>query len=112
MAKRVLEYDPLTGMTTYFDYVPETDTTIVSREQDVSHIIEANKQLQNNDQLTKDGIRNSWWHYAQIPMVVIEKFLNEHGVDVFNKDHEKAVFRLLNQPEYRFLKTTTKMHRG
>ena len=112
MSKRVLEYDPLTGITTYFDYAAETDTTIISREQDVSHILDANKALQNDDQVTKDGIRDSWWHYAQIPLVVIEKWLNEHGVDAFNKDHQKAVYRLLNDPQYKYLKTTAKMHWG
>jgi hypothetical protein len=112
MTKRVLDYDPLTGMTTHFDYIPETDTTVISREQDVSTILDINKALQNNEQITKDGIKEGWWQYAKIPMIVIEKWINEHGVDVFNKDHQKAVFRLLNQPEYRYLKTTTKMHRG
>lgn len=113
MTKRVLEYDPLTGITTSVEYVPETDTTIVHREQDtVGLILDANKALQNDEKFTKDGIKNSWWHYAQIPNIIIEKWLNEHGVDLYNKDHQKAVFRLLNQPEYRYLKTTTKMHRG
>lgn len=113
MAKRILEYDPLTAITTYVDYVPETDTTVVYREQpDVNIILDANKALQNDEQITKDGIKDGWWHYAEIPMIVIEKWLNEKGVDVFNKDHRKAVYRLLNDPEYKWLKTTTKMHRG
>jgi hypothetical protein len=112
MAKRVLDYDPFSKITTYFEYHPETDTAVTIREQDTSLILDANKVLQNNDQLTRDGIKNSWWHYAQIPNIVIEKWLTEHGVDLYNKDHQKAVFRLLNQPEYRYLKTTTKMHRG
>ncbi len=99
-------------MTTTFDYIPETDTTVIGREQDCSLILEANKALQNDESITQQGIKNSWWHYGQIPNIVIEKWKNEHGVDVFNKDHQKAVFRLLNQPEYRYLKTTTKMHRG
>lgn len=110
--KRILDYDPFSGITTTFDYAPETDTTVLYREQDISHILDANKALQNNEQLTKDGIKNSWWHYAQIPNIVIEKWKNEHGVDVFNKDHEKAVYRLLNDPQYKFLKTTAKMHWG
>src|SRR5690349_698845 len=112
MAKRVLDYDPITGITTNFDYIPETDTTVVHREQDVSVILDINKALQNDESITKQGIKEGWWLYGKIPMVVIEKWLNEHGVDVFNRDHQKAVFRLLNQPEYRYLKTTTKMHRG
>ena len=113
MAKRVLDYDPMTGITTYFDYIHEEgEKTIITREQDVSTILEANKAIQNDDQITRDGIKKSWWHYAQIPNIIIEKWQTEHGVDLFNRDHQKAVFRLLNQPEYRYLKTTTKMHRG
>lgn len=99
-------------MTSYFEYHPETDTTVISREQDVDLILDANKVLQNNPEVTKRGIKDGWWHYATIPNIVIEKWLNELGVNVYNKDHSKKVFQLLNQPEYRYLKTTTKMHRG
>jgi len=102
----------MTGITTTFDYIPETDTTILYREQDVSAILDANKAIANDGQITKDGIKGNWWHYFQIPNIVIEKWLNEHGVDVYNKDHMKKVFELVNRPEYRYLKTTTKMHRG
>ena len=112
MAKRVVDYDPMTGMSTYFDYDHSTDTTIVGSEQDVSVVIEANKILQNSDSYTKKGMRADWWHYASIPNIVIEKWRNEFGVNVFDKNHEKKVFSLLNQPEYRYLKTTLKMHRG
>ena len=75
-------------------------------------IIEANKALQNSDSFTRKGIKAGWWEYANIPNILIEKWKNELGVDVFNKDHQKKVYSLLNQPEYRYLKTTTKMHRG
>ena len=112
MSKKILDYDPFSGITTTFDYIPETDTTVLYREQDVSGMLDANKILQNDDEFTKKGIKESWWHYFHIPNIVIEKWLNEFGVDVYNKDHQKAVFKLLNQPEYRYLKTTTKMHRG
>jgi hypothetical protein len=112
MTKRILEHDPLTGITKTFDYIPETDTAVIHTTQDVSLILDANKQLANDDDVTKKGIKDSWWHYAQIPNIVIEKWLNEHGVNLYDKNHEKRVFQLLNQPEYRYLKTTTKMHRG
>ena len=112
MSKRVLEYDPLTAITTYFDYDYSSDKTTISREQDVELILDINKAIQNDESISKAGIKDSWWHYAQVPNIVIEKWKSEHGVDMFNKDHQKAVFRLLNQPEYRYLKTTTKMHRG
>ena len=112
MAKRILDYDPLTGMTTSFDYNYETDTTFIHREQDVGVILDANHAIRNDADISRQGIKNNWWHYCQVPNIVIEKWLNEYGVDFYNKDHEKAWLQLINQPEYRYLKTTTKMHRG
>jgi hypothetical protein len=115
MSKRVLDYDPFTGITTYFDYIPKEDRTIIFREQDVQPILEANKVLQNDTDITKQGIKDSWWRYAQIPNVIAEKWINEHGVNIFDKNtwgRNGAVWRLLNDPQYRYLKTTAKFHAG
>lgn len=108
--KRVVDYDPWSGITTSFDYDWTTDTTVIHREQDVSAILELNKSYANNEDYTKHGFKNEWWHYASIPNIVQEKWLREYGVNLYDKNHEKKVFKLLNQPEYRYLKTTTKMH--
>ena len=110
--KRVMDYDPFTGITTTFDYDWQTDTTYLHRESDVSGILDYNKSLQNEEEHTRKGIKSGWWHYANIPNIIIEKWLNELGVNVYDKEHEKKVFSLLNQPEYKYLKTTTKMHWG
>ena len=111
MTKRIVDYDPYTGMTTTFDYDYATDTTYIGRTQDTSLVLEVNKALQNDESYSKDGIKNDWWHYACIPSLIIEKWRNEFGIDVFNKDHEKAVYAKLNDPEYRYLKTTAGFHR-
>ena len=67
---------------------------------DVEPILERNKALQN------EGHRGGfWWRAASIPNVVIEKWLREDGIDVFNKDHWPAVRRRLNSSEYRWLRT-------
>src|SRR5690349_724614 len=110
MSKRIVDHDPQTGITTWFDYHPDTDMTIVARVQDVEPFLEANKVLQNNDDYSRNGIKEGWWHYAHLPAIVIEKFMVEHGIDVFNRAHDKKKYQLLNQPEYKYLKTTTKMH--
>lgn len=73
-------------------------------------MLNANKALANDTDVTRKGIRDCWWRYAMIPNIVIEKWLNELGVNVYDKNDEKKVFELLNQPEYRYLKTTAKMH--
>lgn len=78
--------------------------------QDVAPILEHTKQLRDND-LADKGIKRDMWHYASIPPVVMMEWKNKYGVDLFNRDHEKQVFKLLNT-EYKWLKTTRKMHRG
>ena len=108
----MIDYDPFTGVTTSFDYDHASDTTLISSEQDVSTLLDANKRLQNDPDVWKSGVKNSWAQYASYPAIVIEKWMNEYGVNVFNKDHTKKVLELTNRPEYRYLKTTTKMIRG
>ena len=109
MTKRVVDYDPFTRITTTFDYTPDGMVILGHEHADVAPLLDFNKALQNDDDYTKRGIKDSWWHCASIPPIIIEKWKNELGVDVFNKHHMKAVKKLLNQPEYRYLKTTTKM---
>ena len=108
--KRIIDYNPLTGISTWFEYHSETDMTVISRLQDVEPILELNKAKANDTDLTKRGFNESWWEYASIPNIVIEKWKTEFGIDVYNKDHWKAIFKKLNDPEYRYLKTTAKWH--
>lgn len=111
MAKRIVDYDPFSGITTTMDYNAETDTTIVGREHpDVEPVLERNKILANDTESTRKGIKNDWWFYGHIPDILIEKWRTEEGIDVFNRNHEKRVWQKINSPEYRFLKTTMKMH--
>jgi hypothetical protein len=106
LTKRVVDYDPLSGITTTFDYYHSTGITTVGSEQDVGPAIEVNKMLQNSTEYTKRGIKNSWLHEAFIPNIIIEKWKNEYGVNVFDKNDIKKVKALLNDPQYRYLKTT------
>lgn len=104
--KRIVDYDPFTGVTTFTEYHADTDMTIVGRIQDVEGLLERNKSLQNDEDYSRLGIKNSWWHEAGIPNIVIEKWKNEYNVDVWNKDDRKKVLQLLNSPEWKYLKTT------
>ena len=107
MAKRVIDFDPISGVTTTFDYDHASDTTLIGYEQDVTKILDRNKRLQNDDQYSKDGIKNEWWHEAHIPDIIILKWRTEYGVDVYNKDHLPKVKKLLQDPVYKYLKTTS-----
>ena len=108
--KRIVDYDPLTGITTTFDYDPLTDITYVGREGDVEGILELNKFLANDPEYSKKGIKESFWHYATIPNLIIEKWLAEEGIDVYKHDHWPRVCRKLADPAYRYLKVTTRTH--
>ena len=110
--RRVLDYNPLTGERVLFEYERDTDRMRITHEQDVQAILDANKRMQANESLTRKGIKNDMWHYATIPNVVAMKWLQEHGVDINNPGHRKKMFSLLNQPEYKYLKTTTLTHGG
>jgi hypothetical protein len=54
------------------------------------------------------------WHYAHIPIVVQNRWLSEYGSKNWpmRPGNEKLLFRLLNSPEWAYLKTTNKIHTG
>lgn len=110
MTRRLLDFDPLTRESVYFEM--NGNELILHHEQDISHILEANKMMQNEPEYTKAGIKKDWWHFARIPNTVAYKWLKEEGIDIWNRNHKKKVFQKLNDPEYRYLKTTTKKHSG
>lgn len=107
MNRRLLDHDPESRISTWHSYDEHTDTTYIETVQDVEPWLEANKQLQNDEEYKRRGIKNEWYHVASIPIGVQYKWLKEKGVDIYNKDHWPAVRRLLNDPEYRYLRTST-----
>lgn len=81
------------------------DKVSIETRQDVTPILELNKKLRNEfGGYNRKGVE--WYQYASIPQVIIEKWRNELGVDVFDPDHAPAVRKLLNDPDWRYLRTT------
>ena len=110
MTKRLLGANPLTGEAVYWTYQPSDDSVTITHEQDVSPLLDRNIILANDDERTKQGIKGDLWHYATIPSVPAMKYLMETGIDVFAPGNDKEAFRMVNSPDYRYLKTTTKHH--
>lgn len=106
--RRLLDFNPLTQEACWFEF--KDGCIELTNEQDISGVIEANKMMANDDQYTRDGIKQDWWHYARIPNIIAFKWLKEEGIDIWNKNHKKRVFEKLNDPEYRYLKVTHKKH--
>ena len=75
----------------------------IEHRQDVDPILDANRAERNEFR----GYKGDGFHkFASIPNVVITKWWVDYGIDAFNPDHAEAVKRLLNDPEWRYLRTT------
>lgn len=98
--RRLLDVDPWTGLQTWHEYNDLTDETTISYTQDVKPTLERNKALANDT----TGRMGDMALVASIPASVQLKWLKEKGVDLYNPDHKKAVARLLDDPEWRYLK--------
>lgn len=110
MSKELLSYDPITGLRTWFDYDASTDTTELYYDQEVDDILELNKAMANDEDYSKNGIKQGWWHIGSIPASLIMKWRVEEGIDVYNKDHTKRVLAKLNDADFSRLKTTSGKH--
>lgn len=107
-----MDYDPITGVREIFHYDELTKDVHIETTQDVGEMLDVNKALQNDDDYTKNGIKNEMWNYAFIPVVVQLQWLKKYGRenDPMKKGNGKLLFSLLNSPEWRHLKRTNKIH--
>lgn len=105
----IFHHDPLTGATEYFDYEEDTGIAHIRTVQDVSPLIRRNQAMANQG-LADNGIKEGWWHYADIPAVV-ELELRRKGIDIYNPDHGRRMFQEINA-NYPYLKLTHKTHVG
>ena len=75
----------------------------IASQQDVAVHLERNKALKNHD----DGYSEdrTWRRAASIPDIIVQKWRDEEGIDLFNPDHGEAVKRKLNSSDYAYLRT-------
>ena len=103
---KLIDYDHLTKTKTFFEYDHGNDYGVVKTEQNVTPILEKNKALYGEGDHRAHGMKESFLHVATIPNQIIEKWIVEDGINFFKKEHWPLVKRKLNDPEYRFLRTT------
>jgi hypothetical protein len=109
MTKRLLDFNPLSGESVWFQYDHSIDSMTITHEQDVSKHLDMAHARATDANYTRKGIKNDLWHYAHVPNATILKMKQEDGVDLFDKNDAKRVFELLNT-KYKRLKTTEKVH--
>lgn len=85
-------------------HIDDDNKVIIERQQDVSPILDRNQQLRNHFSGKKMG---DMQHIASIPFAVVEEWRNRYGINVFrpNKEDQKRIQKLLNSPEYAYLRT-------
>jgi len=111
MGKRLLDYDPFTGTTTYHHYDPLTDKTTIQEVADLEPLQRQRYEARKDESLTKTGIKGGQWLYAQIHPVEQTKFLQKYGFSVFENGRSKEVMKILNtDPDFQLCKTTTGQH--
>jgi len=110
MTRLILDHNPISGETVYFDFDAHTDQVHITHEQDVSKFLDIAHEIAVDETQTNDGIKNDMWRYAKVPNSVLWEMMTKHGVNVFDRNDDAKFFDLLNT-EYRRFKTTHKTHR-
>lgn len=99
--RKVLDHDPLTGITQYWDENEATgEISLIDEFQvaDTKAIVDQNKRMEGQ------GMGKEWRLAASIPPQVQYEWLDKYGVEFWNPAHADGVKRLLNDPDYRYLR--------
>ena len=83
---------------------PVDEVLVTHRVQDVEPVLEANKASMR--QAEERPLRGDFRRVARIPTVLLEKWLREDGIDFSTKQGWKRVLAKLEEPEYKFLRTS------
>lgn len=100
----LIDSNPHTGLNKFIrSNVDDPDTVEVRYEQtanSIQAILDRNKESQA-DPFDKSS---DMWHAAHIPVGVMYEWKVKHGVDAWDPNHRPAVMRLLDDPDYRYLR--------
>ncbi len=96
--RELIDFDRDTGEKMYL--CKDADGFFIRQEHDVSEVIEANK-ADLNEGFDKKG---DMWHAARVPIGIQYEWLTKFGIDFWNPAHKAGVMRLLNDPDYRYLR--------
>ena len=103
MSRRLLEYDAERGLR--IDFEADGENFHLHYTQDVEPLIDMNKAKQSagRDYYARDP---DMWKVASIPIVVQYEWARRYGItDVTKPEYQHLLRRLLNDPEWRYLKT-------
>jgi len=109
---RILDRDPISGITTTFRYDHATDKFKIGYSQDraqVEAIIESNKrQMIESD--PKAQMKNDMVWYCRVPTIVQYEWLKKFGLNFQKREHFKPCMDLIDHGDYGYLKTVPIKH--
>jgi hypothetical protein len=105
--ERLLDYDPWSGVRTYFssDGKEGENWAIRQEFESVYPELEASKALQKDDDHWRRGVKKSWVHAAHIPDSILLKW-HIDGVDI---NDPKELARMVSKPEWSYLNCVDKI---
>lgn len=104
MTRRLLDWDRQTGLAHWWDEDGEGGWAQQSFQR-TDGLIDLNKAAQNH--CDPYNAERDVRMVARIPLIIIAKWRNELGVDYFDPDHQPKVDALLDDAEWRWLRTDT-----
>ena len=102
MSKTLIEYDPLTKTSTWFEG-SHNGGFVIAQTQDVEAILEKTKRLANDSSYKQKGIKDDWYHFASIPTTVLHEILTKHNLDWANKDDLPKIEKIIQRDYKKFL---------
>lgn len=101
MTKRLLDYNPITGLQVWHEYNEADDMTVIHYTADATPVLDQNKR----ELAEAKGSMGDMVKVASIPVGVQYEWLVKYGINLWDKNHAAGVKRLLNSSDYRWCRT-------
>jgi hypothetical protein len=102
--KRLLTRNKETGVERWFHH--DGEKISIETKQDVAKVLDICGNIRNEFSGYKDKGDHHIHHVAHFTPVVIAQWLEDYGIDIFNPDHSDMVWKKLNDPDWRKIRTT------
>jgi hypothetical protein len=107
MAVELLDFDPTTGMQTLVEFDETNPKKFhIHHRQDVTAILERNKELQKHPEYKRDGIKRGMQHVASIPDIWAHFLLKHKGINVLHAADWPKLRQILKDPQFKHLRAT------
>lgn len=91
----------------FFDNPDNPNQAFVHSSEDVEPFREYAKNLRNDEEYTRQGIKNNFWHVGTLPLIVVHRWHKE-GFDITKADTKSLMAKIASDPDAQSYLTTNK----